>query len=253
MSNSPKVSVIIPVHNRERYLGIAIQSVLAQTYTGFELIIVDNNSTDGSLEIAQIAAQNDSRVRVLIEEIQGAAYALRTGFAAAKGEYLCQLDSDDLLESVALERTVAVLDTDSECGLVYTNYVDIDQDGKKTSVGWRCSHPYTPDKLLTVFMVFHFRLIRKTVYEQVGGFDPEFDKIEDYDLCLKLSEITKVVNIPELLYLKRNHPESILNTCRLEVIQLTQKAIEAALERRGMSKTHQVEVKYNPQWSVVRK
>ncbi len=250
MSNSPKVSVVIPCFNRERYLGMAIQSVLAQSYSNFELIIVDNNSTDSSLEIAQIAASQDSRVRILTEQSQGASYALRTGFGDAHGEYVCQLDSDDLLVSSALEKTVAVLDENADYGLAYTNYHDTDENGKILSIGWRCSHPYSKYKLLTIFMVFHFRLMRKTVYQQAGGFDPRFDKLEDYELCLRISEITQIAKVSDFLYLYRNHPNAVHNENRLKVIELTERAINEALIRRNMDGTHKLDVRFNPLYTL---
>lgn len=250
MNRLPKVSVIIACYNREEYLGMAIQSVLAQSYTDFELIIVDNNSTDGSLEIAQIAARQDNRIRILTEKKQGASYALNTGYQAARGIYVCQVDSDDLLASPALEKTVPVLDADPDCGMVYTNYQDINEFGKIVSVGWRCSYEYSKDALLTIFMTFHFRLIKKTVFDQVGGFDTKFDRIEDYDLCLKISEVTVIKKVNAFLYLKRNHFTSILNLYRLDVVLLAKDAIEAALKRRKMDKTHKLELWFNPRYSL---
>ena len=248
----PKVSIIIPVYNRDRYLGLAVRSVLDQTFTDFELIIVDDGSTDGSLEIAQQFARDDDRVRVLSEPVnKGAAYALKKGFAAARGKYLGQVDSDDVLKARAVEITAAVLDDDIGCGLVFTNYLDIDENGKKLRPGWRCSYePYSKEKLLTVFMSFHFRLFRQSVYEQVGGIDVNFNKLEDYELCLRMSEITQFIKIPEFLYLYRNHPNSVHNENRLDVVLLTERAINEALERRGMDTTHRVEVKFSPQWSI---
>lgn len=251
MNNSPRVSIVIPVFNREKYLGFAIQSVLTQIYTDFELIIVNNNSTDGSLEIAQIAAKQDSRVRVLTKESQGASYALRAGFAAARGEYVGQVDSDDILEARAIELTAAVLDSDLDCGMVYTNYIDIDHNGKKLRPGWRCSHDYSKRKLLTTFMTFHFRLMRKSIYNRIGGFNPQFDNIEDYDLCLRLSEVTNITKINDFLYLYRYHPDSTKVTMdQLKRIDLCKEAITQALKRRGMEFTHRVCVSFNPTFSI---
>lgn len=250
-SKAPKVSIVIPAYNREQYLGMAVRSVLDQTYSDLELIIVDDGSTDGTLDIAQQFALEDDRVRVLTDSVnRGAAWALKTGFEAARGEYLGQVDSDDILEARAVELTVAVLDDDIGCGLVFTNYVDIDENGKKLRPGWRCSYDYSKEKLLTVFMAFHFRLFRKSVYEQAGGIDIEFDKLEDYELCLRMSEITRFVKIPEFLYLYRNHSNSVHNENRLDVVLLTERVINGALERRGMAATHRVTVRLNPQWAI---
>lgn len=248
---SPKVSIIIPAYNREQYVGLAIKSVLDQTYTDLELIIVDDGSTDATLEIAEQFAREDDRVRVLTDKTnRGAAYALKTGFEVARGEYVGQVDSDDILEARAIELTAAVLDDDMGCGLVFTNYVDIDENGKKLRPGWRCSYDYSKEKLLMVFMVFHFRLFRKSVYEQAGGIDLKFNKLEDYELCLRMSEITRFVRVPEFLYLYRNHPNTVHNENRLDVVLLTERAINEALERRGMAVTHKVNVRFSPQWSI---
>lgn len=251
MNTEPKVSIVIPAYNREQYLGMAVRSVLDQTYRDLELIIVDDGSTDGTLAIAEQFAREDDRVRVLSDKInRGAAWALKKGFEAARGKYVGQVDSDDLLEARAIELTAAVLDDDIGCGLVFTNYLDIDENGKKLRPGWRCSYDYSKEKLLTVFMVFHFRLFRKSVYEQVGGIDLKFNKLEDYELCLRMSEVTRFVRVPEFLYLYRNHPSSVHNENRLDVMLLTERAINTALERRGMAGTYKLTVEFSSRFKI---
>ena len=173
MSNTPRVSIVIAVYNREKYLGIAVDSVLRQTYQDWELIISDDGSIDGSIDIARQFALEDDRIRVLTAEHKGEAYALIAGFEAARGEFVCQLDSDDLLEPPALESTVVVLDEHPECGMVYTNYIDIDKNGQKLRPGRRCAIPYSKERMLIDFMTFHFRLIRRSVYILSGGFNTQ--------------------------------------------------------------------------------
>ena len=253
MNNSPRVSIVIAVYNREKYLGIAVESVLRQTYQDWELIISDDGSIDGTLDMAHNFALYDDRIRVLTAEHKGAVHALIAGFDAAKGEFVGQLDSDDLIEPEAIELTVKALDEHPDWGMVYTNYRDIDEQGQLVRVGWRCSIPYSSHKLLTDFMVFHFRLIRKTIYQKVGGFDSDFDKIEDYELCLRLSETTEIGKVDEFLYQYRFHPDSLKSTARLEVILLAKKVIELALKRRGFNENLQVQIEYNPQFSLVGK
>ena len=183
-------------------------------------------------------------------EHKGAVHALIAGFGAARGEFIGQLDSDDLLEPEAIELTVKALDEHSDWGMVYTNYRDIDEQGQLVRVGWRCSIPYSSHTLLTAFMTFHFRLIRKSIYQKVGGFDPDFDRIEDYELCMRLSETTEIGKVDEFLYQYRFHPDSLKSTARLEVILLAQKVSELALERRGLSNTYRLNVLYNPRVSL---
>jgi glycosyltransferase involved in cell wall biosynthesis len=253
----PKVSIIIPVYNRERYLGFAVRSVLDQTFTDFELIIVDDGSTDGSLEIAQQFAAEDNRVRVLTLEVdrteeteRGAAYALKAGYELARGEYVGQVDSDDWIDMRAIERMVAVFDDDAGCGMVYSNYIDVDENGKQLRPGWRCSYDYSVEKLLSVFMTFHFRLMRRSVYERAGGIDLMFDLMEDWDLCLRISEITRISHILDFLYFYRNHSDMIHQKNPLQIVLLANAAIEAALKRRGMDKTHRLKVRFNPERSI---
>ena len=243
MSNAPRVSIVIPVYNREKYLGIAVDSVLRQTYQDWELIISDDGSIDGTLDIAQQFALEDDRIQVLTAEHKGAVHALIAGFNAARGEVVGQLDSDDLLEPEAVELTVKALDEHPEWGMVYTNYVDISASGQKTRPGKRCSISYSKERLLTDFMVFHFRLIRKSVYQKVEGFNVKFDRLEDYELCLRLSEMTNIGKINDYLYQYRIHPESLKVTMNeLERIQLCEKAITEALKRRQIDKTKRVKV-----------
>jgi glycosyltransferase involved in cell wall biosynthesis len=250
MDKLPKVTIVIPVYNREKYLGIAVDSVLRQTYQDWELIISDDGSIDGTLDLAHNFALYDSRIKVLTAEHKGAVHALIAGFDAARGEYIGQLDSDDLLEPQAIELTVKALDEYPEWGMVYTNYRDIDEQGQLTRVGWRCSIPYSKEGLLTKFMTFHFRLIRKSVYQQVGGFDPNFDIIEDYELCMRLSEMTEIGKIDEFLYQYRHHPDALKATSKLEIILMAKKIIKLALERRGMSATHRLNIQFNPKFSL---
>ena len=243
MSNTPRVSIVIPVYNREKYLGIAVDSVLRQTYQDWELIISDDGSIDGTLDMAHNFALYDDRIRVLTAEHKGAVHALIAGFDVARGEFIGQLDSDDLLEPEAIELTVKALDDDIECGMVYTNYVDIDANGQQQRPGRRCCIPYSRERLLINFMTFHFRLIRKSIYNKIGGFNPQFNNIEDYDLCLRLSEVTTIKKINDYLYQYRFHPDSTKVTMdNLERIELCAEAITQALKRQGMESTHKLKV-----------
>jgi glycosyltransferase involved in cell wall biosynthesis len=257
MNITPKVSIIIPVYNREQYIGIAIKSVLDQTYRDLELIVVDDGSTDGTLAIVEQFAVEDDRVRLLVLKVdrteeteRGAAHALKAGYELARGKYIGQVDSDDWLDVQAIKHTVAVLDDDAGCGLIYSNYIDVDESGEQLRPGWRCSYNYSAEKLLCVFMTFHFRLMRCSVYEQAGGIDFMFDRMEDYDLCLRMSEITRIRHIPEFLYFYRNHQDNLHSNNPLQIVLLANAAIEAALRRRGMDKTHRLKIRFNPERSI---
>ncbi len=244
------ISLVITVYNRERYLSKAIESVLAQTREDFELLIWDDGSTDHSVEIARSYAEHDRRVRVVASEHLGQGRALKAAIAETTGAYIGQVDSDDFLALTALEETAAVLNTHPEVGLVYTNYMVIDDGGKVKGEGVRCRIPYSKDRLLVDFMIFHFRLIRRSVYNQVGGINELFESVEDYDLCLRLSEVTQVWHLKKPLYYYRNHNDSLSHHKQIDQILLSHKAIAQALERRGLSDRFEINVQIAGKFSL---
>ncbi|AFY47137.1 filamentous haemagglutinin family N-terminal domain protein [Nostoc sp. PCC 7524] len=240
---SPLISIVIVNYNRERYIGEAIASVLQQTWQDLELVVWDDGSTDGSVAIAQKYAQQDRRVRVIAAPHQGTVKARQGAIAQTQGAYLGWVDSDDILAPTALAQTAAVLHRHPEVGLVYTDYIDINPDGQVLGYGHRCRIPYSPQRLLVDFMTFQFRLLRRSVYEQVGGVHiSASDYAYDYDLCLRLSEVTQVRRVKQPLYLCRIHNQSISATNRTEQILWSQKAIAQALQRRGLAHQCRIDV-----------
>ncbi|BDI17661.1 hypothetical protein ANSO36C_34630 [Nostoc cf. commune SO-36] len=240
---SPLISIVIINYNREAYLQEAIASVLKQTWQDLELLIWDDGSTDGSVAIANAYAQQDRRVRVVQADHQGLAASCKTAISQTSGTYIGIVDSDDILAPTALTQTATVLNRHPEAGFVYTDYLNIDQEGKVLSYGHRCDIPYSQAGLLVDFMTFHFRLMRRSVYEQVGGANESFSSCAyDYDLCLRLSEVAQVRRVQEPLYLYRIHSQSISVTRRTEQILCSQKAIAQALWRRGLANKLQIDV-----------
>ncbi|MBN3911434.1 MAG: CHAT domain-containing protein [Nostoc sp. NMS1] len=239
----PLISIVIVNYNRESYLGVAIASVLAQTWQDFELLIWDDGSTDGSVAIANAYAQQDGRVRVLQADHQGLAAACKAAIAQTSGTYIGIVDSDDILAPTTLAQTATVLNRHPETGFVYTDYLNIDEKGIVIGYGHRCSIAYSQENLLVNFMTFHFRLMRRSVYDRVGGFNESFSgSAYDYDLCLRLSEVTQVRRVQEPLYLYRLHSQSMSVTRRTEQILWSQKAIAQALWRRGLAEKLQIDV-----------
>lgn len=238
---SDLISVITTVYNRERYLPKAIESVLTQTYSNFELIIWDDGSTDRSLEIAQHYAKQDDRIHVVSAPHQGRGIAVSNACASIKGTYLSLLDSDDLLAQTTLEETILYLNQNPEVGLVYTDYLIIDESDNIKQYGPTCQVPYSKERLLLEFMVFHFRLFHRSVYTQVGGFNSEFTYCQDYDLCLKISESAEIRQLQRPLYYYRQHKQSISFEKRVEQLLFGKRAIEDALQRRGLFEDYELE------------
>ncbi|MBW4510873.1 MAG: CHAT domain-containing protein [Scytonematopsis contorta HA4267-MV1] len=239
---SSLVSIIIPNYNRQHFLEAAIASVLAQTWQDFELIIWDDGSSDNSMKIAEKYAQKDKRVRVIAATHQGIAEAPKAAIAQSRGTYVGILDNDDLLAPTALAETVAILNYHPEIGLVYTDYLNINESGEILKYGNLCRIPYSPERLLIDFMTFHFRLIRRSVYDQVGGINPIFDCAYDYDLCLRLSEVTQVRHIHKPLYFYRNHSHNVSKLKKDKQILHSQQVIAQALQRRGLAEQWQISV-----------
>ncbi|MBE9205005.1 CHAT domain-containing protein [Nostoc sp. LEGE 06077] len=235
----PVISLIITVYNRENYLRLAIESVLSQTRQDLELVIWDDASTDNSLEIAREYAQRDRRVRVIASRYnRGQASALKDAIAQTRGKYIGWVDSDDLLAPTALAETAAVLDTKPNIGWVYTDYLDIDENNTILSYGYRCLVPYSREALLNRFMTFHFRLIRREVLDLVGEIDESLTTAEDYDLCLRLSEVAEVEHIYQPLYYYRTHPEMSSRQRQRQQIKNSQLAILKARQRRHLNKSN---------------
>jgi hypothetical protein len=243
------IALVTTVYNRQQYLAATLESGLAQTDSDFEWLIWDDGSTDDSLAIAQDYAKRDARIRVIAAEHQGLAGALKSAIVATTAPFLGWVDSDDLLAPTALAETVAVLKEQPEVGMVYTHYEVIDAQGRSQGVGKRCQIPYSPMRLLVDFMTFHFRLIRRSVYDQVGGIDAAFPWAEDYDLCLRLSEVTTIQVVPQVLYAHRRHASNVTNH-QLETIQWTQLAIMQALKRRGLEQQFDLELRVVSQFSL---
>ncbi|HBB34110.1 MAG TPA: filamentous hemagglutinin [Cyanobacteria bacterium UBA8803] len=236
------ISIVITTYNRERYLGAAIESILSQTRRDLELLVWDDGSTDGSIRIAQNYARRDRRARVIAAEHQGRILALAAAIAQSSGTYIGWVDSDDLLAPEAIAKTAAVLDARPEVGLVYTDYLVIDDRSKFRAYGSRCHIPYSKERLLSDFMTFHFRLLRRSLFEQVGGLDNSMTYVEDYDLCLKLSEVTEVHHVKQPLYYYRCHALSDSQQYPQPQAYNAYRAIAKALERRGLAEGWQVQL-----------
>jgi glycosyltransferase involved in cell wall biosynthesis len=249
----PEISLVMTVYNRERFLSEAIESVLTQTLSDFELVIWDDGSTDSSLEIARSYAEKDNRIRLIEAEHKGRVSSLVSAIAESSAPFLGWVDSDDLLSPTVLEETSAVLAAHPEVGLVYTDYIVIDQDGKARGYGRRCRIPYSKERLLLDLMTFHFRLMRRSVFDQAGGINPSFEMAMDYDLCLRLSEATEARHIRKPLYRYRNHRESLSSSRRVEQMHYAKRAISEALERRGLADQFEVDLQIRGRFSLKRR
>ena len=187
------------VRDGARYLAQALESVRAQTFSDWELVLWDDGSSDDTLAIARSIAETEPRIRVFSGAPMGRRRALVEAHRQARGTYLGWLDADDWLAPDALARTHAVIAT-SRCELVYTDHIVVGSDGEQRGLGRRTRIRYSPHRLLLDFMTFHFRLFSRDVFERAGGIDANREIAIDYDLCLRISELGRIEHVAEPLY-----------------------------------------------------
>jgi len=239
----PRCSIIMTLYNREDFVAEAIQSVIDQTEDDWQLIIRDDGSTDRSFEIARAFADHDPRITAYPGEHVGTTRAAADAYTHATAAYLGQVDSDDRIDLETLRKTCDHLDAHPDIGMVYTQHRYLSSDGELGEIGPSCLKPYSPRQLLTDFMTFHFRLMRRDAFDQAGGLNTELPYAHDYDLCLRLSEVTEIGHIPEPLYHYRVGGDSISTDKRFEQIECAQRAVEDALQRRGMTDQYELSVR----------
>lgn len=251
MPAEPAFSIITTIYNRARYLEMAARSVLAQTRRDLELILWDDGSTDGSLEIARRLAAGDERVRLVEAPHAGLVRSLKAANELARAPLVGWVDSDDLLMKTALEACAAALEARPDADLVYTQHLLIDEHNRAHGLGRRCGIPYSPERLLTDFMTHHFRLFRRELWTRTGGVDETLETSPDYDFCLKASEVGTIIHLAEPLYGYRIHPDAV-STARREVqIRSATEVVRRAMARRVMSQTHQLHIGSDGRMAVI--
>lgn len=198
----PEVSVIIPTFNRANLLAQAIDSVLSQSYTDFELIVVDDGSTDAT---QALLSQYRGRIRYLFQENRGVSAARNLGIKAARGLYICLLDSDDLWLRDKLKEQIRLMKGDPKIRVSYTDEVWI-RGGKRVNQGKR-HRKYSGwilRKLLPLCLISPSSvMIERGVFEEVGLFDESFPVCEDYDLWLRIGSRMSIYLIEKPLIVKR--------------------------------------------------
>jgi len=202
------VSIVLPTYKRAHLLPLAIRSVLAQTYTNWELIVVDDNSPDATAEV--VASFSDPRISYVRNEPNlKLPRALNRGFSLARGEYLTWTSDDNLFAEQALEKMVARLRT-GDCDLVYADYyLFSEQDGEgrpRDPQHDRLSATVQLEKGNHIGACF---LYTRRVYETVGDYDPELFLVEDYDYFIRVARRFTLAHIAEPLYYFRRDEDTL--------------------------------------------
>lgn len=234
----PKVSVVMPVYNGERYLRQAVDSIFGQTLMELELMVVDDGSSDLTPNVLRQLGEADPRMLVLRLAHQGLTKALNAGIRVARAEFVARMDADDICLSVRLDRQLQFLVANPEIVAVGTQVIDIDDAGLpiadsrslpldhevidkwNLNGGGGINHPSS--------------MFRRSALEGVGGYREQFSTAQDLDMFLRLAEVGRLANLSEPLLFYRRHLQMAGVSRKEEQRAMAVQACRDAHERRGM-------------------
>ncbi|MBC7601789.1 MAG: glycosyltransferase [Ramlibacter sp.] len=236
----PLVSVLVPVFNAERYVEAAVRSVLGQTFCDFELLIIDDGSTDDSLRIVRVLAEGDSRVRLTSRMNKGLVDTLNELLLGARSPFIARMDADDLAHPARFERQLQAFDTDPELLIVGSDVHSIDDRGRYLmTIVMPHEHDaidaFTMGAVNGCGMCHPSMMFRAQAFDLAGSYRKEFWPAEDADLVLRIAEHGRVFNLPEPLLSYRVHSGSIGHTQAERQRDALWRAAAAAAERRGIA------------------
>ena len=248
----PKISVITPCYNGEKYISLTLDSMLDQTFTDWEHVVVDDGSTDNSAQIIATYTKKDARIKLIQQPNGGAQNARNNGvkFCSLDSEYLLWLDSDDILAPNMFEVMIEYLEQHPQVGLVFCEQYWINSGGKiiKTfkTIRFIPSHfsitqlPYNQPETPFISIGFDcilepMAVIRRSIYEQTTGW-PEWlgQGGEGIDLFLQIALLSEIHFMPQYLYYYRRHPQQLTNSNYNSEIQM-QKLVNKWKEGKDIS------------------
>lgn len=250
MPNNPKVSVVMAVCNAHQYVGEAVESVLQQTFTDFEFIIIDDGSTDDSGDVLRRYVDQDRRIQLVEQENRGLPPSLNRGLAMSRGKYVARMDADDVCLPRRFELQVNYLDSHPQCVVVGGDVKAIDEKGDSISstdsrfagrldstnlMKFPRNHDTIENWLLTRGWAFIHPavMMRRNAIEKVGGYDPKIKDAEDLDLFIRLAEVGQMANLPAVLLKYRCHSTQISSTSPVQNYW-SKRARRAGYQRRGL-------------------
>lgn len=227
----------MPAYNAKRHIKRAVQSVLDQTYRDFELLVYDDASTDGTRETLRGYAKTDTRVRLVEAEKSGYSKLLARGVDEARGKYLARMDADDISMPRRLELQVARLEAEPDLVAIGGEVMQVDGKGWPIKPwGVPLEHEEIdrlhisghPGRLVHPATTFRTEVLRRV------GYRPEYEPAEDYDLYLRLAEVGRLANLPDIVLRYRWHLSNVSVTRHAEQWDAMVRSVQAAWSRRGM-------------------
>ena len=242
----PKVSVLMPVYNADCYVAKAVESILTQTFSDFELLVIDDGSTDDSLSVLEDVSKKDSRVKLTSRANTGYVIALNEMLERASGEFVARMDADDIAMPTRFALQVERLVEEPSVVVVGTHTMLVDPENRDLCVlDVPCDHDQIDEKHLQGIggIIAHpSSMFRVSALRAVGGYKPEFWPAEDVDLFLRLAEIGRLCNIPETGIRYRLHRESTGHRHRKTQALASKRAAVVAHIRRGLACPVELEV-----------
>jgi glycosyltransferase involved in cell wall biosynthesis len=238
MSAVSCVSVVMSVYNGGQYLKTAMDSVLKQSYKEIDFIIIDDGSSDNSLQILENFARADPRIRLISRENRGLTQSLNEGIGLAQGSFIARMDSDDVSQPQRIQRQLEFLQTQPDYVIVGSEVLQIDCDGDPLSIRDHHREHEAIDRQCLLgdgaAMTHPAVMIRKSALDKIGGYDPSFVTAQDLDLYLRLCEVGRAYNLPDIFLHWRQHPLSINRTRFDTWSEMKSKAVGNAIRRRGI-------------------
>lgn len=231
------VGIYMPAYNVEKYIGQSIESVIKQTHLDWNLVIVDDGSSDKTAEIA--SSYNDKRIKV-IKNGNHSGFIGRLKNQAMNelnNEIVCHVGSDDLIPTYALKTFVDFFSSNPDVGVCCGSFLCFDENKKWIPSHVNNNNPYSSEAMLKYMCLFPLRVYRKKYVDMVGGHSTELSSAEDYDMGLKLDEVTKIHRIisPVTLFY-RQHKNQVSKREKEQENLNAKQALQNALNRRGISK-----------------
>lgn len=219
----PKISIIVPSYNRAEFIEATLKSIQNQSIEDFEVVFIDDGSTDNTPELVKAFCEADSRFKYFRQENSERAVARSYGLSLAQADLLCLVDSDDLWYKNKLEKQIEIMDADPTVSLCYASVNRIDMEGKPVKSSPRQHQGFSGyifyDLLMRNFIPSVTPMFRKTAFEKVGAQVTEFIPYEDWDFWLKFSRQGKFHHIKEPLGEYRLHPGQSVKNVRADHIE----------------------------------
>jgi len=209
VSSPPAISVVMSVYNGADYVEKAIKSILSQDFTDFEIIIVDDGSTDHTLAILTQYGQTDSRIKVISQKNTGLTTALNNGIEQAAGRYIARQDADDISLPDRFQKQFHFMEKNKDIVVCGANCINIYTDGLRSFWGWEDKHTLARTVHYKTPFAHSTAFIRKSTLDAAGGYNEKYITAQDTELWLRISKYGNIAMLKDPLVERHILPESI--------------------------------------------